>query len=121
MAFWIFMLIMDLLIPLAMIHFGKKFIANPPKEISALFGYRTTRSMQSQETWDFAHRYIGKLWYRWGIATLLVSCLALLFFIGRDIDTVGAAGAVICFAQLIPMVGAILPTEWALKRNFGNQ
>lgn len=40
----------------------------PPKNINALYGYRTSRSMRSQEAWDFAQRYSGK--------ALLVAALA---------------------------------------------
>ena len=39
MGFWIFMLVMDLLIPLTMAFFGKRFLKKPPKEINAMYGY----------------------------------------------------------------------------------
>ncbi len=44
MGFWIFMLLMDLLIPLTMVVFGKMFMTKSPKNINAVFGYRTTMS-----------------------------------------------------------------------------
>ena len=66
MGFWIFMLIMDLLIPFTMIGFGYLFLKRTPKNINVLFGYRTTMSMKNRDTWEFAHRYCGKLWYMWG-------------------------------------------------------
>ena len=34
MGFWIFMLLMDLLIPLTMIGFGRYFMKNTPKELN---------------------------------------------------------------------------------------
>ena len=37
MGFWIFMLMMDLLIPLTMIGFGRYFMAAAPKEINSAF------------------------------------------------------------------------------------
>ena len=40
MGFWIFMLIMELLIPLTMIGFGKDFSNQAPKEINSAFGCR---------------------------------------------------------------------------------
>lgn len=51
MGFWIFMLMMNLLIPLSMIGFGWMFLKSPPKEINAVFGYRTRRSMLNPDTW----------------------------------------------------------------------
>lgn len=45
MAFWLFMLIMNLLIPFSMIGFGFYFQKHPPKEINELFGYRTPLSL----------------------------------------------------------------------------
>ena len=39
MGFWIFMLIMDLLLPFTMIGFGRYFMKKAPKEINSVFGY----------------------------------------------------------------------------------
>ena len=60
MGFWIFMLIMDLLLPFAMIGFGRYFMKKAPKEINSVFGYRTSMSMKNKDTWEFAHKYCGK-------------------------------------------------------------
>lgn len=49
MGFWIFMLVMDLLIPFTMVGFGKYFIKNAPKEINKVFGYRTPMSMKTKK------------------------------------------------------------------------
>lgn len=46
MGFWIYMFIMVLLIPCSMIGFGKLFFKRPPKDINAVFGYRTNMSMK---------------------------------------------------------------------------
>lgn len=54
MGFWIFMLIMDLLIPFTMIGFGKMFLKKAPDQINYVFGYRTSMSMKNQDTWVFA-------------------------------------------------------------------
>ena len=118
MGFWIFMLIMDLLIPLTMIGFGKYFIKNAPKEINAVFGYRTSMSMKSKDTWEFAHKYCGKIWYYCGLLILPITILFLLLVIGKSKDYVGTAGGMICGMQLIPFLGSIVTTEIALKKTF---
>lgn len=118
MGFWIFMAVTDLLIPCIMIIFGKIFLKNPPREINGIYGYRTGRSMKSKDTWDFAHRYFGRLWYYGGIVMLPVSLVLMLFALGKGQNTVGWAGGMLCFVQMIPMIGAIFPTERALKKAF---
>ena len=34
-----------------------------PKEINSVFGYRTSMSMKNKDTWEFAHKYCGKVKY----------------------------------------------------------
>lgn len=55
MGFWIFMLAMDLILPLSMVFLGRYFVRHAPGNINMLFGYRTARSMKNQDTWQFAH------------------------------------------------------------------
>jgi len=117
-GFWIFMLIMDLLIPVSMIGFGSFFIKNAPREINFLFGYRTPMSMKNKETWIFAHSYCGRLWRIYGWVMLAVSIIAMLFMFGKDIDAVGIFGGILCLVQCVVMIIPIIFTEIALKKNF---
>jgi len=116
--FWLFMLAMDLLIPLVMIGSGRMFLDRPPRTINSTFGYRTAMSMKNQDTWQFTHHYCGKLWFWTGMILLPLSIIPLLLVFGRDIDTIGMAGAAVCFAQVALLVGSIIPTERALKKTF---
>lgn len=118
MLFWIFMLIMELLIPFTMIGFGRYFSNQAPKEINSAFGYRTKMSMKNRETWKFAHKYWGKVWYIGGLVLLPISIIAMLFVIGQSQDVIGNIGAIICVVQLIPLLGSVFLTEKALKKNF---
>jgi hypothetical protein len=118
MGFWIFMLLMDLIIPLTMIGFGRYFIKNTSKEINALFGYRTCMSMKNKDTWEFAHKYCGKIWYACGLIILPITVIFMLLVIGKSNDYVGTAGGIICGIQLIPLIGSVFPTEITLKRIF---
>jgi len=118
MLFWVFMFVMDLLVPLTMILFGSRFEKNAPKEISAAFGYRTAMSMKNKETWQFAHKYIGRLWKIYGWLALLISAVIMLFAHGKDITAVSITGGAICIGQTVLMIGTVIPTEMALKRNF---
>ena len=118
MGFWIFMLIMNLLIPVMMIGFGKYFMKSAPGSINIVFGYRTSMSMKNQDTWKFAHEYCGKLWYKWGMIMLILTIIVMLFLLGKSVDTIGYWGGVVCMIQLVPLIGAIFPTESALRRTF---
>ena len=118
MGFWIFMLIMVLLIPVSMIAFGREFMNSAPHNINSTFGYRTKRSMMNEDTWKFAHLYIGKLWFICGLIILLPSVAVMLFVLGKEVNTVGTVGAILVFVQMLPMFGTIIPTEKALKKNF---
>lgn len=91
---------------------------NTPKEINAVFGYRTSISMKNKDTWEFAHRYCGKLWYVCGLILLPITVIFLLLVIGKDTDYVGTVGGIICGAQLILLIGSIFSTEITLKKVF---
>ena len=117
-AIWSIMFFMELVIPLPMIGFGRVSMRGGPKDINDVFGYRTKRSMKNKDTWEFAHRYFGKIWFSTGLVMLPVSGIPLLFFLNRDTDTVALVGLLVMFAQLVPMLLPILMTEAALKRTF---
>ncbi len=118
MGFWIFMLLMDLLIPLTMIALGKLFITKSPRNINPIFGYRTTMSMKNKDTWEFAHKYCGRLWLKCGLVLLPLSVIPLIFVFDKGTDIIGTVGDIVCIVQLVPLIGAIFPTEAALKKTF---
>ncbi|MCR5004515.1 MAG: SdpI family protein [Clostridiales bacterium] len=118
MGFWIFMLCMVLMIPVIMIVFGWIFMKKAPGKVNWVFGYKTKRSMTNEDTWAFAHKYIGRLWWICGLVLLPLSVIPMLLLSGKDKDMVGNVGAFITMVQMIPLVGTIFPTERALKKNF---
>lgn len=118
MGFWIFMLVMDLLFPVIMIVMGRYFMKTSPKEINYIFGYRTNMSMKNKDTWNFAHKYIGKLWFYLGLLLIPITVIPMLFVLGGTEDVVGTMGCIICVIALIILIVPIFPTERALKMNF---
>lgn len=118
MGTWIFIMILNLLIPLIMIVFGKLFMNTSPKTINSVFGYRTSMSMKNKETWEFAHRHNGNIWFKVGCALLVLTILSALFLVGEDEKVMGIYSMSICIIQLVFLVGSILPTEIALRKNF---
>lgn len=119
MGFWIFMFIMELILPLMMTGFGVWFQKSPPRQINYVFGYRTKMSMKNIETWNFAHYCCGRHWYRIGRITLLATIAAMLPVIGKDEYTVGNYGAVLMVIQAaLLIILPILLTERELRMQF---
>ena len=118
MGYWIFMFVMDLLLPVTMIGFGRYFSNHTPKEINPLLGYRTEMSMKNEQTWQFANHYFGKISYRFGWIQLPITILFMLPAIGKDTTFISIAGLILIGVQLIPLFASIAITEHALHKNF---
>ena len=116
MGFWVFMLRMALLTPLLLLIFGWIFQKHPPRRVNGLYGYRTARSMKSQELWDFAQQLCGRLWWRMGWGLLLLSAAVMLLLRGWKTAAVGIGGAALLGVQILALLGSIVPVERALKR-----
>ena len=50
--------------------------------------------------------------------TMLFFVMAIALVFGKEPGTVGTVGGIITMLQLIPLGGAIIPTEIALRKNF---
>ena len=118
MAFWIFMLICNLMIPVVMIWIGMIFQKKPPTKINGWYGYRTSMSRKNMDTWKFAHHYFGKLWMIGGKILLPITILAMFFVLGKETDTVGFFSACVAYAECILMLVPVVMTEIALHRRF---
>ena len=118
MGFWIFMLAMGLLFPAIMILFGAVFTKAAPKRINYIFGYRTELSMKNRDTWEFAHKYIGKLWFCFGLLLIPITVIPMLFVIGNSDNVVATVGLIVSFANTVTLIVPIFFTEKALNRTF---
>ncbi len=118
MWFWIYMLFIDLLLPFTMIGFGKYFSKTAPKNINTIFGYRTSMSMKNKDTWIFAHKFCGRIWFIIGMIMLPLSIIIMMSVIASSENVVGTVGAVLCGIQMIPLIVSVVLTEKALKKTF---
>lgn len=118
---FIFFLIVLLLIPGTMIIFGLIWQKWPPKTINCIYGYRTKRSMKSQESWNFAHRYAGTIWLYSGVPLLIVSIVLLVIFRSDNKDELAITALIINGIQLVYIFLPIIPTEIALKERFDEE
>jgi uncharacterized membrane protein len=111
----LFFWITSLLFPFLMALMALLFIYRPPKRINALSGYRTARSMASQEAWDAAHAIGGRVWIK--IAPCLAAAVVILRLavpLPPEILALIAA-----FAGLAGFIAPIPYVEKKLEQKFG--
>lgn len=118
MGFWFFMTICNLGLPVIMIVMGKVFMKNPPKIINDVYGYRTARSKKNQDTWNYAHLYCGKLWWKTGWIMLPIAVIGMSLVIEKNDDIVGTLGAVIEVIECAALVMTLFCVERTLAEKF---
>lgn len=106
--------------PAIMIFAGWMMWKHCPKDINGLVGYRTTRSMKNMDTWQFAHDFCGRLWWKIGFVMLAGSALVFAFVCRSDKKTIGIAVSVLLLVQCAVLIASIVPTEKALKTTFND-
>lgn len=85
----------------------------PPKKRNWWYGYRTATSQKSQERWDFAQKYSGRIMVYLGLGTTGLGFLGSLFKLPLLASL--SAGIAIPLAVCIYL---IIATERALRRQF---
>ena len=88
----------------------------PPKKINGLYGYRTTRSMESQKNWDFAQKFSGKLMAKYGALLVLIGTIGIFAPINETIIAVIAAISI-----LTSCIFLFYKTEQGMKRLNNNE
>lgn len=92
---------------------GYYFAKFPPKKINNFYGYRTPRSMKSQEAWDFAQVYGAKKMMVAGLIMLAAGVLLLPFNLTEHIAATLSIGILLGSA-----IWMIVVTEKQLKKRF---
>ena len=102
------------IIPIVMVIVGFCFMRGRPKKVNWWAGYRTSMACKNQDTWVFAHRYIGKLWIPLGFVLVILSIGATIF-VERSTPTLLVW---IPIVQLAILLITIISTEIALRKEF---
>ncbi len=82
----------------------------PPKKINGIYGYRTSRSMKSQENWDIAQRYSSRLMLKQGLVMLAIGGLLIVLPIPDEVSAVISVSLLI-----ISVIVLFVQTEKRLK------
>lgn len=104
------------IIPITTIIIGLILYYFPPKNINSMYGYRSNRSMQDQDSWDYAQKVSGFISVILGAAMLAATIIA--YFILKEKNEFGFyTVTTIVFVQLGALVlGTLLPVELLLKK-----
>ena len=85
----------------------------PPKKINHLYGYRTSTSMKSQESWDFAQQYSAKKMMQ---MCTYITALGLSSWI-IDLQLLWSAGISLTIVTIEPLL-MLFKVESELKKRF---
>ena len=109
-------LIMTAIMCLTMIGFGYLFVKHPPSEINSAIGYRTPMSSKNKDTWNFAHRYSGKVWIKSGIITGVLSVIFIIAL--QNLKNYDQLIFGMFYIQIVVLMLVIPLTEIALRTTF---
>jgi len=105
-------MLMVIFFVLSVFSIGLKIYLNPGK-VNSMFGYRSNRSVMTEDTWYEANRYAGRSLMQFGAVSLLLSLLIGSFFFNiQHVFLVLAS----CF--FIFLLSVVFLTEKHLKQVF---
>lgn len=110
--------IVNLILPVVMVVGGYMMKKCPPKSISRWVGFRTALSMKNADTWAFAHACCGRVWWKAGRISLVLSVLVQLPFARAGEETLGTLALVLVLAQSFVLLGTVVYVQKELKRTF---
>ena len=97
----------------AFMFMGTLLLKHPPKKINGFYGYRTSKSMRSQERWDFAQIFSAMEMIKGG------GLLAFTSIIGLFYNPNEVAGTIFgCSLVVAALVMLVINTERAITKKF---
>ncbi|NKI28170.1 SdpI family protein [Arenibacter sp. 6A1] len=93
---------------------GMIFKKNPPKKINWWYGYRTKRSMENQEKWDYAQKIGAENMMKYSSIPFLTTILGFLI----DIQNIVLSFGIVMISTLLWAFFSIYKTETKLKSKF---
>lgn len=92
---------------------GIIFYFFPPKKINALYGYRTNKSIQNEEIWQFANQFFAKQLLVYSGVSFIAAML--LVYINPKISWQPMVIMVLCLGV------SVIKTEQALNKVFNDE
>ena len=110
--------IVNLIIPAVMLFGGYMMKTCPPRSISRWVGFRTALSMKNADTWAFAHACCGRVWWKAGWISLVLSMLVQPPFAKAGEETLETLALVMVLVQSFVLLGTVVYVQRELKRAF---
>lgn len=96
---------------------GIIFLKNPPKKINWWYGYRTKRSMENQEKWDFAQKIGAENMIKYSSIPFLTTIFGFLI----DKQYIVLSFGIVTISALLWAFFSIYKTETKLKSEFNKK
>ena len=112
----IFVIVCDFIIPVVMIILGMLYRNHYPKKINNHHGYRTTRSMKNQDTWEYSQKIFGKIALIDGVIMLAISIAVVCFSVSKGKDGFAWISFALIMIQIAMMIFVIYLVEKDLKK-----
>lgn len=106
----------SLIVPVIIFIFGK-INKDKPLKRNSFMGYRTLRSMLSDETFEYANRYISKVWYKIS-PFMFISPVIILLFLKFSTETQTVVFLIVTTVQIFIILFPCIHIEKYLKENF---
>ncbi|MCL1862144.1 MAG: SdpI family protein [Defluviitaleaceae bacterium] len=113
------MFIVSLLLPLTLIFLGFMYRHDTPTGPNYFAGFRTRRSMQNEKTWEFAHRFGGRIWFFMGLVTLPMAAIAMFLVIRHGFMNVEIFAIIVIAVQFVLLMASYVVVDIAIDRRFG--
>ncbi|GGG93466.1 hypothetical protein GCM10011416_08250 [Polaribacter pacificus] len=97
-----------------LLFFSLLFYFFPPTKINGLYGYRTNKSMQNEDIWNFANQFFNKTLL---IYTAIALVAALLFVFVTNVEITWQPMVL----MLLSLAVSVIKTEQALSQNFDDE
>lgn len=97
-----------------LLFFSILFYFYPPTKINGLYGYRTNKSMQNTDIWNFANGFFNKTLLKYSVISLAA---ALLFVFISSVEITWQPMVI----MLLSLAVSVVKTEQALSQNFDEE
>lgn len=117
MKFWILMVIVDLISPLAMIGLGCCLLKSK-RGSKTLFGFKTAMWIKNMDTEKFADVFCSRYYLFVGLIMIPLSIIVMTLVISKNMSTIALIGGIICTVQGFLLASVPFAAEIALRIMF---
>lgn len=115
---FLYCLVIIFICPVIFLMIGVIFSKFPPRKINCFYGYRTKRSMISQNNWDYSQKALGAIFIKISSIFLLVNIVLLYpYYIYRaKINLLLIVSLIVMVIQSIGTIISVFSIEKDLKK-----